>query len=1084
MRKFLLGLVLFVASTSVSASTPVSTAQQSAPLVIGRVTVNQTHIAFQYAGDIWKVDRAGGDAERMTSDPAEDGYPIYSPDGSQLAFSRQLGGAWKLFIMPAAGGEARQLTYIPEDDLAMGWTPDGKNILFQSHRDEEGAFRLYTIATDGVMPSALPLPQAFAGSFSPDGSRIAYTPMTSFGDWRFYRGGMESPIWIAGVRDGVLEKLPSGDYNDRNPMWVENKIYFFSDRTGTFNLFVYDQTSKQTKQLTSYERHGIRAASAGAGAVVFVQAGRVHIFDLGNNQDRVVDLRVNTADSPELKPRTVNARGNIDWATLSSSGDRLFINARGEVLSFDPKSGDSVNVTKTSGVAERYPNLSPDDKWLAYFSDESGEYQLHVRQANGEGRVKKITIEAKPTFYRELTWSPDSKKLAFTDKRLSLWIADVERGTAKRVDTSPYSYQEEWNPRWSPDSRWLVYSRHLHNRVRTIFLHQVEAGTNHQVTDGRTDARWPVFDQGGKYLYFVSSPNAGTSEFGWGVLNGEFTRPLVTRKIYALVLQNDAVSPLLPNGQPNPDVKIDEIAAPMRIDLENLGRRVFELPLAGRDYSELIADKPGLLYIVVAEWPKSPSPGSFPSVAMYRYDLSKPPKFERMLEEIEAYELSRDGKRLLYLRGREWFLASAEQPPRADDGKLDMKKLEVSVDPSAEWAQMYRESWRIMRDWFYDPNYHGQNLAQLDKDYAAYLPGITRRADLNNLLRQMLGHISVSHLGVGGGDTPPPPGGPSRIGLLGADYEIDQGRYRFKRIYRSFSYDSPSGTATAPLDRPGVNVREGEYLLEVDGQKIDASKNIYTYFDGKVSRPVKLTVGPNADGSSSRTITVFPTNGENFLRRVNWAERNRRRVEELSGGKLGYIYVEGYGQGVMDFIRGLTGYSDKQGIIIDQRYNGGGITPDYLIEWLTRKPIYYYNFREGDDIATPVNPGPQTKVLLINEHNGSAAETFAFMYKLGKVGPIVGWRTYGAGIGPYVFTPRLIDGGRIQLPNRAAYNPDGTSWGIENAGVKPDFSVEITPRDWMAGRDPQLEKAVQVAMDEMKRKPVIVPKRPKYPVHP
>ncbi|MBC7909543.1 MAG: PD40 domain-containing protein, partial [Pyrinomonadaceae bacterium] len=901
MRKLLLASLLLMASSLICLGQ-----QAGNPMLISRLTVNQTHIAFQFAGDIWAVERGGGEARRLTTDPAEESYPLYSPDGTQMAFSRLMGGAWKLFVMPAAGGEARQLTYISEDDLAMGWTPDGKSILFQSHREEENLLRLYTIAIDGAMPSALPLPQAFAGSFSGDGARIAYTPMTSFGEWRFYRGGMESPIWIANLKDGALEKLPHGDYNDRNPMWIENKIYFLSDRTGAYNLFVYDLTGKQTKQLTSYERHGIRVASAGAGVITFMQGGRIHLYDLKNNQDSTIVVRANP-DTPEMKQRTVNVSRNIEWATLTASGDRIIFNARGEALQFNPKSGDTENLTKTSGAAERYPIISPDGKLLAYFSDESGEYQLHVRSLDDAGAIKKIAIEPKPSFYRELMWSPDSKKLAFTDKRLALWYADVERGTTRRVDTSQYSYQEEWWPKWSPDSRWLTYSRHLHNRVRTVFLYEVEGGKIHQLTDGRTDGRFPVFDASGKYLYFVSSPNAGTSEFGWGVLNGEFARPLVTRKVYAFVLRNDEPAPLLPNGQPNPEVKFDEASSAVRVDVENLNRRVIELPLAARDYSELIADKPGLLYLMVAEWPKSPSPGSNPTLAMYRYDMSKPAKFEKMLEEIDAYELSRDGKRLLYLKAREWFMVSTDEPPKADEGKLDLKKLEATIEPRAEWQQMYREAWRIMRDWFYDPSYHGQNLVQLEKEYAAYLPGVTRRSDLNNLMRMMLGHISVSHLGVGGGDAPPPAGGPSRIGLLGADYEIDQNRYRFKRIYRSFSYNSPSAAVTAPLDRPGINVREGEYLLEVDGQKIDASKSIYSYFDGKVSKPVKITVGPKPDGTGARTMSVFPAGGENMLRRVNWAERNRRRVEELSGGKLGYIYVESYANGIMDFIRGLTG---------------------------------------------------------------------------------------------------------------------------------------------------------------------------------
>jgi tricorn protease len=392
---------------------------------------------------------------------------------------------------------------------------------------------------------------------------------------------------------------------------------------------------------------------------------------------------------------------------------------------------------------------------------------------------------------------------------------------------------------------------------------------------------------------------------------------------------------------------------------------------------------------------------------------------------------------------------------------------------------------RIMRDWFYDPNYHGQNLVSLETEYAAYLPTIVRRSDLNRLMQQMLGSVSVSHLGVGGGDSPPPAGSGNRIGLLGADYEIVNGKYRFKKIYRSMPYSSPAGPFGAPLDQPGVEVREGDYLVQVNGQPVDAEKNVLSYFENTPGRSTKITVSSSAEGANPRTYTVFPGVGENRLRRANWAEENRKLVEKLSGGRLGYIFIEGYGgEGIMNAIRGLTGYADKQGVIIDQRFNGGGITPDYLIEWMQRKPLYYYMFRGGDDIATPVNPAPPVKVMIINELNGSAAETGAFMFKLAKVGPLVGKRTFGGGIGPYYFTPSLIDGGRVQLPNRAAYDPSGTTWGIENVGVAPDFDVEITPADVIAGRDPQLEKAIEVALAQISRSPVSGPKRPAFPVHP
>lgn len=1050
------------------------------PAMFGRLTVNQTHIVFSYAGDLWSVERSGGEAKRLTSHPGEESFPVFSPDGSQIAFSRQIGGNWDVYVMPAGGGEARQITFHPRNDYATGWTPDGTSILFMSSLT--GVPRLYTIRIGGVLQSELPLlPEAVNGSFSPDGKRIAYAPTSAAGDWRFYRGGSKGQVWLADAVSGEIEKLPQGNYNDDFPLWVGNRIYFLSDRTGIYNLAVYDLSSKKTTLLTSFEHYGARWLGSGAGAVVFVRDGRIHIHDTATSETRVVDVRMN-ADTSELKPRAVDAARTIEWVVPSAAGDRVVFGARGEVFILDPATGDARNITN-SAAAERFPALSWDGKSIAYFSDESGEYQLHVRPTTGDGPVKKIVIDQKPNFYRELNWSPDSKKIAFTDKHLALRLADVESGSVSTIDTSSYSYQEEWYPAWSPDSRWLTYSKHLRNRVRTVFIYDVEARRVRQITDGRTHSELPCFDASGKYLYFASSPNAGTSEFGWGVLNGILARPLVVRRLHAIVLQNDGSSPILPDAQANPEAKASERLPMVRIDFDDIGRRIVDLPTPARDYASLASGKPGVLIALINEWPTAPGLGSNPSQVLYKIDLAAPARLEKLVEGVRGFEVSRDGSRLLFAKGGGWLLVSADTAPKPDEGKLDLKNLRVTVDARAEWTQIYREAWRIMRDWFYDQNHHGLNLAELETHYAEYLPTVTRRADFNALMNRMLGHVSVSHLGVGGGDLPQPAGPPVRIGLLGADYEIVNNRYIFKRIYRSTQYNSPFGSVQAPLDAPGISVREGEYLLAVDGQEIDASKSIYAYFDGKTNQAVKITVSPNPSQDGARTLTIYPTANEANLRLANWAEQNRRRVEEASGGKLGYIYVNDYGARTMDVIRGLLGYSDRSGVIIDQRYNGGGITPDYLIEWLRRRPIYYYTFREGDDIATPVNPGPATKVLIVNQENFSAAETFAFMYKLAKVGPIVGTRTGGGGIGPYVYTPRFVDGGNIQLPNRAAYNPDGTSWGIENVGVIPDYEVEILPKDALAGRDPQLEKAIQVGLEDIKKNVPLKPIKPKYPVH-
>ncbi|HMY76485.1 MAG TPA: S41 family peptidase, partial [Blastocatellia bacterium] len=643
----------------------------------------------------------------------------------------------------------------------------------------------------------------------------------------------------------------------------------------------------------------------------------------------------------------------------------------------------------------------------------------------------------------------------------------------------------EWFPRWSPDGRWLTYSKHLKNRIRTVFIYDTANRRAHQVTDGVMHTEQPVFDASGKYLYFASSPNAGTSEFGWGVLNGVLARPLVTRQLHALALQAGGQPLLLPNRTLNPDAKPAEAMPEVKIDFEGLNRRVFDLPTPLRDYSALVAGKPGKLFVLVNEWPALPSPmGGNAQQVLYAVDFAKAPSLEKLVEGIGGFEISADGNKLLFAKNQSWFLVSAAAAPKPGEGRLDMSKLEVEVDPRAEWRQIYRESWRIMRDWFYDPNHHGLDIAELEKHYAEYLPSLTRRDDLNLLIRRALGHVSVSHFVVGGGDVAPPAGPPSRIGLLGADYEIAGNRYRFKQVYRAGTYNDPIGAVSAPLDTAGqLGVKAGEYLLAVDGQEVTTAKSVFSYFDGKGPGAIKITVGSNPNGEGARTLSVYPTGNEANLRLANWAEANRRRVEEASGGKLGYVYVGNWGPGTMDAIRGLTGYADRAGVIIDQRFNGGGITPDYLIEWLKRKPLYYYTFREGDDIATPVNPGTPVKVLIAHEQNGSAAETFAFMFKLGKVGPIVGRRTAGAGIGPYVYTPGFIDGGRVQLPNRAAYQADGTTWGVENIGVSPDYEVETLPQDFLKGRDAQLEKAIQVALGELKKSVPAVSKKPAYPIH-
>lgn len=1075
----LLAVIVF-AFASVSAQVPVDR-----PLLIGRVALNQTQIAFTYAGKIWMVARSGGAAKRLSASPNEETNPVFSPDGTRIAFSRSNGNDWDIFVANADGSAEMRATMMPEDDFVTSWTPDGKELVFETTRDEESVVRLYQTSSERLaLATALPLHQSYMGSISPDGGQIAYNPRSGAGEWRYYRGGNSSPLWIADLKSGKLEKISNGQFNDRGPVWSGSKIYFVSDRTGIFNLHEYDTSSKKVRQLTGFKDQGVRVASVFGDTAAYVQAGRIHLFNLNpGGADQLVNVVV-TPDTAELSPRNAPASRSLEQILPSPSGDRVVMGARGDVIIFNPADGSYKNLTRTPGVAERYPTISPDNRSVAYFSDEDGEYALHVRSLEND-LVKKISIEAKPSFYWDLAWSPDSSKVVFNDRRLGFWIANVASGNATRIDTSSYTGEDAWTPSFSPDSRYLAYDKRLKNRSNTVFIYDIASAKSYQITDGITNAQFPVFDANGKYLYFTSSPNAGTTDFPWGVLNSVLSNPLVVRRVHALVLTHDQPLPLLGNGQPNPEAKVGEVVSQMKIDLDGQYRFV-NLPLPTRDYHALSAATPGRLVLTVGEWPAAP--GDFnaqPSTSVQAFDLAKGGEMTKIVDKVDSVDLTRDASKILYRRGRDFFLTSADAPVKADDGRLDLSKVEVRVVPGEEWRQMFHESMRIMRDWFYDPNHHGRNLAALEREYAQYLPTVTRRNDLNRLMQTMLANVSVSHLGVGGGDSAPSSSGGNRVGLLGADYEIADGKYRFKKIYRSLPYSSAGGSISAPLDAPGVDVRNGDYLLRVNDQPVEATKNVLTYFDNAINRPTKITVSSSADGSNPRTYTVLPANGENRLRRANWAEENRKLVDKLSGGKLGYIFIEAYGgEGIMNAMRGLTGYSDKQGVIIDQRYNGGGITPDYLIEWMQRKPLYYYMFRGGDDIATPVNPAPPIKVMIINELNGSAAETGAFMFKLGKVGGLVGKRTFGGGIGPYFFTPSLIDGGRIQLPGRAAYDPSGTSWGIENVGVAPDFDIEITPADVMAGRDPQLLKAIDVAMSQLPKYPLYAPKRPQFPVHP
>jgi tricorn protease len=1108
MRKTILILSLLLIASVIKIST--GGLAQEKPLLMRQPTMSRTQIVFSYAGDLWIAPRGGGEASRLTTSVGNETSPQFSPDGTTVAFTGEYDGNVDLYTIPASGGVPKRVTYHPGADGLAGWTPDGKQLLFASQRaSSSGRFaRLFTMPVDGAFPSEVPLPMGYDGSYSPDGTSLAYEPIPrAFGAWKRYRGGMASQIWIASLSDSSVEKIPRANSNDFNPMWVSDKVYFLSDRSGPITLFVYDTKTKKVAQLIQNNGLDIKSASAGPDGIVYEQFGSLNIYDLKSGKTKPVNITIN-GDMLSLRPKYEKVGTRISNVAISPTGARAVFEARGEIISVPAEKGDARNLTNTTEVAERDPSWSPDGKWIAYFSDESGEYQLHLRDQKGMGEVKKINLGNPPSFFYNPTWSPDSKKIAYSDKRLNIWYVDIEKGQPIKVDTMSRGFSLAAS--WSPDSRWIAYAKPLKSWYNAVFVYSLEDGKSVQITDGLSDALNPVFDKGGKYLYFTASTDIGPSVFGFDMSSYSHR---TTRSVYVAVLKKTDPSPLAPEsdeekvadekpsekssekkdgdtggqgdkekeGEKKPDAaqsmaggaKPGDKKEPPKvtIDFDSISQRILALPPPNRNYVGLAAGKPNTLFIV--EFTDGAQ-----GATLHKFDLEKR-KFDKALDNINGFELSANGEKMLYRQQQNWFIAGTATlgtPAfKPGEGKIKTDEMEVYVDPRAEWDQMYRETWRIERDFFYAPNYHGLDLQATAKKYEPYLASLAHRADLNYLFQEMLGELSVGHLYVQGGDTPDPKRVPG--GLLGADYKIENGRYRFARVYNGENWNP---NLRAPLTQPGVNVVAGEYLLAVKGRNLTANDNIYSFFESTAGKQVVIKVGPNPDGSGSREVTAVPIQNEIGLRNLAWIEENRRKVDKMSDGKLAYIYLpDTAGGGYTFFNRYYFSQLDRQGAVVDERFNSGGQAADYVIDYLKKPLMSYWAVRDGDDWREPFGVMPGPKAMLINEYSGSGGDYLPYMFRRAQVGPLIGKRTWGGlvGIGGY---PNLIDGGSVTAPHFAFYTPEG-KWEIENHGVAPDIEIEFDPKAWREGRDIQLEKAVSWLMEEMKKNPPKPVQRPPYP---
>ncbi|HEX3627873.1 MAG TPA: PDZ domain-containing protein [Verrucomicrobiae bacterium] len=1152
---------LFILICAFGASISVN-AKSIEPLLLQNPTMSASQIAFAYGGEIWIVSRDGGDATRLVTGSDRLISPVFSPDGTLIAYSGNYSGNADVYVVPATGGEPQRLTYHPSDDVAIGWTPDGTRVLFTSRRASySDPAKFFTMPLHGdPLPAELPLPMGSQGSYSPDGTHFAYVPIFQWEPyWKDYRGGQTTPIWIADLSDSSIVKIPRDNSNDKNPMWVGDTIYFLSDRNGPTTLFAYDLKTGKVTELIHNTGFDIISASAGPGGIVYDQFGSLHIYDFATHSGREVRVRI-AADMPQLRPHFERVTADmVHDEKISPTGKRAVFEAHGQILTVPAEKGDFRNLTPVSGVANRNPTWSPDGKSVAWFSDESGEYELHIGDERGMDKVRKIKLDHRPTFYYDLTWSPDSQKIAWSDKPLHLCYLNLTNGEPVRVDTDYYDEgPSPFDVKWSADSCWLTYNRILPNMLHAVFVYSLPAKKATQITDGMSDARYPAFDRNGKYLYFAASTDFGLTA-GDSDMSG-IARP-VTYSVYTVVLQTNVPSPVEPQsddenvdknkdssgdnfekrfdrqthqtiGRPfslsqreragvresfsdadfrphgqgigNSELSSDRLgvgnpaskspaAKPEKkakkkkkakkeeepskatngipIVFENILQRIVSLPIPARNYTGLEAGKEGIVFL--GEGPKLVNAPGGDSFNVYRFDLDKR-KTDQILTGVDSFDVSADGEKCLYRKDDTFYIADSDKGPDDAGKALKLDGAEVYVDPPAEWRQMYHEVWRIERDFFFNPHFNGLDLTEAERVYQPFLDRVASRDDLNTLFRQMIGNLAVGHLWVRGGTEPKID--EIKVGLLGADYEIDGDRYRFKIIYDGQNWNPD---LQAPLTQPGVNVKTGDYLLAVNGRHLYATNNLYSFFQETAGKQTVISVGANPNGSNSCDVTVVPLDSEFALRNYNWIEGNRRKVDEMTGGKVAYVYLPdtSFG-GYKNFNRYFFSQTDKQAAIVDERFNHGGWLADYIVDYLNRPILNRVMNREGHDISEPLGIfGP--KVMIINQFAGSGGDALPWYFRKLNIGPLVGMKTWGGlvGIGGY---PDLIDGGTVMAPRWAIYGLHG-DWEVENHGIAPDDEVEMDPKLVREGHDPQLEEAVKQVLKLLKEHPPEKYRRPAYP---
>jgi tricorn protease len=1009
------------------------TAQAQETLLLQEPAVSKEHVVFVYAQDLWIASRAGGTARRLTSSAGAERAPRFSPDGTWVAFSAHYAGNEEVYAIPVEGGTPRRLTWHPGRDRVQDWHPSGRSILFASARASGlRQARLYEVPLAGGPPRALAIPRVSRAAYGPGAKTIAYTPIRdAFRSWKRYRGGRTTPIWVYDTASHEVEEVPHVRASDTFPCWLGGTLYFASDRDQVMNVYRWRSGAKEVEQITRFREFDVRNMSSGGGVVVFEQAGALHLLDAEGKTTRL-SIRV-PHDGLDSLPRWRSVKGNVRNASLAPNGKRVAFEARGEILTLPREHGSARVLSQTPGAHERDPAFSPDGKSLAWLSDASGEYQLVVR-ALEQGTQRSFPLER--GFVHDLVWSPSGKQILFSDKSNRIAYLTLETGKVTEVAALIGSLGViRPTARWSPDGAWIAFEqRNPETAYDRIALYEVATGKTTPLTDELGSADSPAFSPDGRLLYFQGSVDSGPKRFGLD-MSAAASRDW-SGSLYVAVLSSKSRNPLEPRSDEVQDAppSVGEAS----IELEGLGQRILALPVPEGRYRGLAAVGSSVYFVK----------GSWRSGELRRYDLSQR-KESAVAPDALGFQISGDQKSLLIrTKGGAYLLGGLD----AAGKPLPVNGVKVKVDPQREWAQILREVWRIQRDYFYDPNMHGVDWPKMWQRWSAFLPHVKHRADLNLLIAEMIGELATGHQYVWGGQTPQAPSGVP-VGLLGADVEAREGGYVLTRIYRGQNWNPK---LRAPLTAPGVNARVGDVVIAINGRPIAAGQSFYQAFEDTAGKLTELTL---RRGEAEHVTRVVPVANEGQLRYRSWVESRRARVAKLSGGRLAYVHMPDTGNnGMACFDRDYYSQLDKEGLVIDLRYNRGGKVADYVVNVLQREVLCHWLNREGWGARTPFGTFKGPKAMVINEYAGSGGDALPWMFQNSKLGPLVGQRTWGGLVGISGY-PDLMDGGGVTAASFGVMDKEG-KWAVENVGVSPDLEVVQLPKPILEGKDPQLDAAV------------------------